>query len=232
VAIPQTRARAPRAAHPTVAHAVEERLLEERTSWAMHIHDGLTQAVTSAVLEIQSLRHRIETDPAEAIEALSQVEGAIRQDLQEIRQVLFELHEGRKNAAAGREPTLAALVHELVERWKLPARISIQGDVDHVPHEVAEAAHAIIAEALANAAKHSGSADVAVRVRANAHELQIEVEDRGRGMSPVDDEMHFGLHLMRTRAEKLGGSIEIGSNPGPGTRVVAVLPVGGRGDTR
>ena len=39
--------------HPTVRHAVESILLEERTRWAMQIHDGLTQSVTSAVLELQ-----------------------------------------------------------------------------------------------------------------------------------------------------------------------------------
>jgi signal transduction histidine kinase len=42
--------------------------------------------------------------------------------------------------------------------------------------------------------------------------------------------MHFGLRLMRSRAERIGGTIEIDSKPGSGTRVVAVLPVGGRGD--
>lgn len=60
--------------HPTVRHAVEVLMLEERTRWAMQIHDGLTQSVTSAVLELQTLRHRIETDPAGAAAALEEVE--------------------------------------------------------------------------------------------------------------------------------------------------------------
>jgi len=56
-------------------------MLEERTRWAMQIHDGLTQSVTSAVLELQTLRHRIETDPAGAAAALEEVELQIRDDL-------------------------------------------------------------------------------------------------------------------------------------------------------
>ena len=63
-------------AHPTVRHAVEALLLEERTRWAMQIHDGLTQSVTSAVLELQTLRHRIETDPAGAASSRSSTRSA------------------------------------------------------------------------------------------------------------------------------------------------------------
>jgi len=60
--------------HPTVRHAVESILLEERTRWAMQIHDGLTQSVTSAVLELQTLRHLIETDPDAATRILHEIE--------------------------------------------------------------------------------------------------------------------------------------------------------------
>jgi signal transduction histidine kinase len=219
----------PQSVHPAVAATVESRMLEERTKWAMHIHDGLTQSVTSAVLELQILRARIETDPASAAEELLEVEEAIRQDLKAIRQMLFELQEG----AIVEERSFAAFVAELVDRWKLPARVSVEGDLETVPAVVLDTAHSIVSEALANAAKHSGSKDVAIRVRAGERELRIEVEDRGRGIAAVtDDDPHFGLRLLQARAEQLGGSIEIGSTPGSGVRVVASLPVGGRGETR
>jgi len=216
-------------AHPTVVATVESLMLEERTKWAMHIHDGLTQAVTSAILELQILRNKIETDPLTAAAELGEVEDALRHDLKDIRGVLFELQEGRR----GPEQPFAAFVDDVVERWKLPARVSIEGDIDDVPVELLETAHGIISEALANAAKHSGSKDVTVRVRAGDGILRIEVEDRGRGLAAAtDDDPHFGLRLLRARAEQLGGSVDIGSTPGSGVRVIASLPVGGRGETR
>jgi len=225
----RTATRLGKGAHPTVVATVESMMLEERTKWAMHIHDGLTQAVTSAVLELQILRHKIETDPVEAVAELEQVEEAMRQDLKAIRQVLFELQEGRRES----DRPFSSFVDELVERWKLPARVSIEGDIDEVPADVLETAHGIVSEALANAAKHSGTKDVAVRVRAGDGELRIEVEDKGRGLAvATDDDPHFGLRLLRARAEQLGGSVEIVSTPGNGVRVVAALPVGGRGETR
>lgn len=202
-------------------------MLRERTKWAMHVHDGLTQSVTSAVLELQTLRHRFETDPDVAVEALREVEDAIRHDLTGIREVLFELQEGRVRD----ERPFATFIAELVERWHLPARVSIEGAVDSVPHEVLDIAQYIIAEALTNAAKHSGSKDVAVRVRATTGELRVEVEDRGRGLAAItDDDPHFGLKLMQAQAREIGGSITIESTPGRGVRVIAVLPVGGQGE--
>ncbi len=214
--------------HPAVAHTVDALLLEERTKWAIHIHDGLTQSVTSAVLELQGLQHRIRTEPEDVLATLHEVEVAIRNDLKQIRQILFELDADTPH----QEPSIASFVNELVERWHLPARVSIEGEVDRIPDRTLETANAIMAEAMANAAKHSGAPEVSVRIRAGLDELRIEVEDRGNGIvaADADGDPHFGLRLMRDQAERIGGTIEIESNPGSGTRVVAVLPVGGRGD--
>jgi signal transduction histidine kinase len=204
-------------------------MLQERTRWAIRIHDGLTQSVTSAVLELQTLQHRIRTEPDVVLDTLKEIELAIRADLKQIREILFELDEGTPH----REPPIATFVGELVQRWHLPARVSIEGDVEEISELALETANAVVAEALANAAKHSGSPEVSVRIRAERGELRIEVEDRGHGIEDADDEdLHFGLRLMRGRAEEIGGTIQIESKPGSGTRVVAVLPVGGRGDGR
>jgi signal transduction histidine kinase len=218
-----------RSVHPTVAHTVDSLLLRERTKWAIHIHDGLTQSVTSALLELHGLQHRIRTEPETVMATLQEIEDAIRGDLKQIRKILFELDEG---TTPHRERPLAGFVNDLVERWHLPARVSIEGEVDRISDRTLEAANAVVAEALANAAKHAGSPEVSVRIRVGVDELRIEVEDRGVGIpgAAVDDDPHFGLRLMRDRAERIGGNIEIESRPGNGTRVVAVLPVGGRGD--
>ena len=216
-----------KSAHPAVAHTVDSLMLQERTKWAIHIHDGLTQSVTSAILELQSLQHRIRTEPESVLDSLKEVEDAIRNDLTQIRAILFELDGGTPR----REP-LASFVNELVQRWHLPARVSIEGEVDQISDRTLETANAIVAEALANAAKHSGALEVSVRIRAGLDELRIEVEDRGNGLAAAagDGDPHFGLRLMRGQVERIGGTIEIDSKPGSGTRVVAVLPVGGRGD--
>jgi two-component system nitrate/nitrite sensor histidine kinase NarX len=225
VATTSSTLRERRSVHPTVAHTVDSLLLQERTKWATHIHDGLTQSVTSALLELQGLQHRIRTEPETVLAVLHEIEDAIRGDLKQIREILFELEGGTPHT----EPPLASFVHELVERWHLHARVSIEGEVDRIADRTLETANAVVAEALANAAKHADSPEVSVRIRVGQNELRIEVEDRGVGIvgSGTDDDPHFGLRLMRGRAERVGGTIEIQSKPGNGTTVVAVLPVGG-----
>ena len=221
-----------RSAHTpdAVDQTVDARVLEERARWAMRIHDGLTQTVTSAVLELQTLRTRILADPAGAVASLSAVEAAIRADLREIRQMLFDLYEDQRPP----EPPMATFVDELLARWGLPARVTIDGDVDDVPLGVLETAHAVLAESLANAAKHAGTSDV---VGAHRGECRADA-DRGHRSWPWasgiadDGDPHFGLSMMRVRAEDIGGTLEIGSTPGGGTHVVALLPVGGRGEER
>jgi signal transduction histidine kinase len=209
--------------HPTVRHAVEMLMLEERTRWAMQIHDGLTQSVTSAILELQTLRARIETDPTGAVEALIQVEREIRDDLRRIRELLFEMTNEEPPAT---EPALAALVRDLGVRWHFPVTVEVQGDLEASGEPVLEATYAIVSEALANAAKHSGAPAAHVRVTVTEKDVCVEIEDRGRGIAAVKDEdPHFGVGIMRTRAEALAGSLDVESTPGRGTTVVAVLPI-------
>jgi signal transduction histidine kinase len=230
VGVPDTRTqqRFPAVGHPTVRHAVESLLLEERTRWAMQIHDGLTQSVTSAVLELQTLQHRIETDPEGAIGTLHEIEDELREDLRRIRELLFEMTTQEPSHA---QPALVALVRDAMDRWHMTVTLQVTGEVEGAEDAVLETAYAIVAEGLANAGKHSGAAAADVRVHADTHELRVQIEDRGRGIAAVtDDDPHFGVRIMRTRAEDLGGTLEVQSTPGHGTTVVAVLPVQGRGE--
>jgi signal transduction histidine kinase len=71
--------------------AVESLLLRERNRWAYEIHDGVTQAVTTSVLELEALTHKIERDPKEAIETLAISKAEIRKSLSELRGILFDL---------------------------------------------------------------------------------------------------------------------------------------------
>ena len=223
----RTTERSLQGGHPTVRHAVETLMLEERTRWAMQIHDGLTQSVTSAVLELQTLRSRIVRDPEGAVEALAHVEAEIRADLRRIRELLFEMTNEDPPAA---EPALAALVRDLGVRWHFPVTVEVDGELEASSEEVLEAVYAIVSEALANAAKHSGAPAAHVRVAVTEQEVRVEIEDRGRGIAAVKDgDPHFGVGIMRTRAETLGGWLDVGSTPGRGTTVVAVLPVGRAG---
>ena len=88
---------------------------------------------------------------------------------------------------------------------------------------VEAAAYYVVAEALANVQKHADAHSVVVKATVDAEELLVEVGDDGTGgADPGGD----GLRGLVDRVEALGGSLEVDSPTGRGTRVRATFPVG------
>lgn len=200
----------------------------ERERLAFAIHDGLTQVVTAAVLDLEWQARRADLSPKDAVEALSAAAAELRKALDEIRTLLASL----TTHAEVLEQPLEDLVQSLMERWQLPASWSVEGDLNTVPRPVLAAASSVIRESVANAAKHSASRDVAVRVRASRSAVEVRVEDRGKGFRPAATGLHaghLGMEMMRRRVAAVNGTLDVESSPGKGTRVVARLPVNGQG---
>jgi signal transduction histidine kinase len=208
--------------------APEDPFDRERMRLAYAIHDGLTQVVTASVLELEWHARRADIAPGEAVEALNAAAGELRVALEEIRSVLA----GLSPDGGGSAEPLEELIKGVIERWQLPASWSVEGDLKAVPAPVLDVASSVIRESVANAAKHAGSAEVAVKVRVTRNELEVRVEDEGRGFRPTGtglDASHLGLEMMRRRVTELNGTLDIESSPGKGTRVVARLPVSEQG---
>jgi signal transduction histidine kinase len=85
----------------------------------------------------------------------------------------------------------------------------------------------LLQESLANGFRHAGGSGQHVEVRAEKDRLMVEVSDRGEGFDPraAATEGHMGLAGMRERIEILGGSFDLQSRPGQGTRIRVVLPM-------
>gem|GEM_PF-1852108 len=107
------------------------------------------------------------------------------------------------------------------------------GDVrGHLPSDVRTACFRIAQEALANAARHSGASEVKLQLKLAGNELELTVSDNGAGFdleryrSPEELKNHVGLVTMAERASLLGGSLDIDTAAGRGTRIRASLPIG------
>jgi signal transduction histidine kinase len=209
--------------------AVVSMLDRDRTRLAYALHDGLVQAVVSAVLELEALRKRFDRDPGVALETLESAKSEIRRSLAELRSILFDL----SRSAASEDPTpepLTRYVEDVVRRWKLPAQVSVEGQVNHVPERTLAVAYVVIREAFANAAKHAGTAaKVAVKLGASDGELFVSINDVGRGFTSQEEVAareanHFGLDMLRQRVREAGGELTVESRPGKGTEVLARIP--------
>jgi signal transduction histidine kinase len=94
--------------------------------------------------------------------------------------------------------------------------------------EVAGQLLRIIQEALANVRRHSDAGKVLIHCMSGEEQVCISIEDDGRGFYPAqvaaNGGQSYGLQIMRERAESVGGSLEVDSQPGQGTRVVVRVP--------
>lgn len=204
--------------------APEDPIQRERTRLAYAIHDGLTQVVTACVLELEWHARRAEVTPEDAVEALAGAAAELRTALDEIRALLASLSAPAEQA----DQPLDEFVQSVIQRWRLPATWSLEGDLDAVPRPVLDVASSVIRESVANAAKHSASRNVAVKVEATQAGVEVRVEDRGRGFRTNGTGLHaghLGLEMMRRRVAEVHGTLDVESSPGKGTRVVARLPV-------
>jgi signal transduction histidine kinase len=117
---------------------------------------------------------------------------------------------------------LAAALATLADQSGLPVSIDVELD-ERLDAAVEAAAYFVVAEALANAAKHSGATGIVVRVRRDGETLGLVIQDDGRGGA---DPAGSGLTGLRRRVEALDGTLSIVSPAGGPTTISAELPCG------
>ena len=144
----------------------------------------------------------------------------IRRALAEIRAMLMDLSDGGEQSPRSAE-RLWREVDDVVRRWRLPARIKVEGDLDHVPGRILSATYVVIREALTNAAKHAPGSNVTVTLTAGPTDLTVTVGDQGGGFTRSDesstgDSQHFGLDWLRRRVREAGGRLYVHPRPGKG----------------
>jgi two-component system, NarL family, sensor kinase len=125
---------------------------------------------------------------------------------------------------------LSEALKTLVDRWEaetgINARYGAVNGSRPLPPSVEAALYRICQEALTNVARHAEVGRATVRLVATPDQVRLVVEDDGRGFdaSEVSEGSH-GIVGMRERAEVLGGSLQVRSEPGAGTRIEATVPL-------
>jgi signal transduction histidine kinase len=215
--------------------AVEAAIVERRRI-ERDLHDGAQQRLVSLAMALGMARQKLENGPggttagnpeaARATELVREAHEEAKRALAEIRDLIRGIH-----PAVLTDRGLDAAVSALAGRSPVPTSVDVE--LDERPPEAAEiTAYFVIAEALANVAKHSGASEARVWVRRerNARSgdhpgdpLVVEVVDDGRGGA---DPAGTGLAGLADRAVVLDGRLTVESPTGGPTRVRAELPWG------
>jgi two-component system NarL family sensor kinase len=127
--------------------------------------------------------------------------------------------------------TLAEALGVLVKDWAARRKkVKIQVDTSNanrpLPVRIEVGLYRIAQEALTNIGRYAQAQNVTVQLTTMPDQVHMAIADDGRGFDPaLVDEGHFGLVGMTERARLLGGSLELCSNPGSGTRIEVVVPL-------
>ncbi|WP_435176484.1 GAF domain-containing sensor histidine kinase [Actinacidiphila sp. bgisy145] len=203
-------------------------LAGERARIAHELHDAVSQKLFSLRLTAQASAALVDTDPARAKEELRQVAALAAEAADELRAVVVEL----RPAALDDDGLVATLrtQADVLDRVHA-ARVTFHADrMRALPAPQEEALLRVAQEATHNALRHAHPRSVAVTLEGHGGGgATLRVRDDGRGFDPTAVRRagrHLGLVSMRDRADGVGGSLSVQSEPGRGTVVEMEVPGG------
>ena len=182
-----------------------------------NLHDGAQQRLVTVSLHLHLIARRLESAPDAVPGLLEAAQTELALALEEIRELVRGLHP-RILTDHGLEPAINALA----ERALLPVEI-VEIPRKRLRPAVEAAIYYVVAEALANAAKHAAANLVTVRVAQEECGTIVEVADDGVGGA---DPSGGGLRGLADRVAALDGQFAVSSVPGAGTALRAEFPTG------
>lgn len=210
-----------RVSRDSVRRVVEAQELE-RARLARELHDETGQALTSILLGLKPLERTAES--AEARASLDSVRELVISTLQDVRRLAVELRPAALDDF-GLVPAVERLTETFREQSGLRVDLETQLGEDRLPSEAETTLYRVIQEALTNVVKHSAAKRVSILLQRKNNAVVAVVEDDGRGFDPKDTRTDaLGLSGMRERVLLAGGRLQVESNPGAGTTVVAEVP--------
>ena len=201
----------------------------ERTRISREMHDGLAQVLGYINTKAQAVEQFITNKDLKAAEDnLKEMSETARQAYREVRVGILALR-----TQVGADRSLSDALNEFISEFQYrlgsstKVKQKIPDTINLNPLQEVQILR-IVQEALINTRKHAQATIVSVIISQRNEELQVEVSDDGRGFNPLaikrEEWPHLGLQTMQERAEAVGGTFEVESAPGKGTKVRVSIP--------
>jgi len=202
-----------------------DRMLEQDRQWiAIELHDGLLQNVTGAKMQLEALVQRGLIAEGPARDVVVHAIELLRSASEEARKVV----QGLQPIAVEEKGLIGAIKSLLATQSQPQPKIRFKADVAfrRLEPTLETGIFRMVQEAVTNIRRHSQAERAEVRIAQIADRLEITIRDSGIGFDPTQvDARCFGLKGIRERARLLGGSAQVDSQPGKGTRIAIRLPL-------
>jgi signal transduction histidine kinase len=187
---------------------------EERRRLERDLHDGAQQRLVSLGVQLRRLQLSLPREASILSPAFDQIVGEVGAAIGDLRQIAAGVRPARLDDG------LAAALRDLARTTPIP--VEVEASRERVAASVEAAAYFVACEAVTNAVKHASPSKVAVRTyRANGT-LRVSVSDDGVGGAVV--RRGSGLAGLRDRVAAHGGTLEVVSRRGEGTRIEVAIP--------
>jgi len=203
-------------------------LVEERARLAREVHDNLAQGFVgiSSQLDVVEMSLPKDADPARAY--LDLARRMARHSLTEARRSVMDLR-----ASALDDQDLGSALESATRQWTegsgIDAEVNVSGETSKLPEETAHHLLRIAQEAVTNVLKHARATKITLNLHIEPQRLTLKIQDDGCGFEREDvfasTNGHFGLMGMQERAERLGGKLQLKSEPAKGTLVYVEVPM-------
>lgn len=205
---------------------------DERRRIARELHDETGQSLTALLVGLRTIEESRTT--VEAAELAQRLREIVAQTLNEVGRLSRGLHPSVLDDL-GLAPAVIRHAEEFSQVYGIPVDVRIEGsEAGPLPPLLQTTIYRVLQEALTNVARHAGAHRVGVRLTRGAITVELRVQDDGNGFDPparpepaVGDRRHLGLQGMRERAALLGGAVDVQTQFGAGTTIIARFPLNG-----
>ena len=197
---------------------------QERHRIRMDLHDGVMQQLYGVGLLLEDVAERVDAEPGYAKSQLARAVDRLNAAIADLRGYVI----GLRPVQASDQP-LAESLALLADQARSNALIDVDLDVSSeaaagLDRARREAAYYIAADALGNISRHARARHVAVSLWRRDGTIVLQISDDGVGFDAGSDARGHGLHNMRQRAFAVGGTLEVESTPGSGSRIRFAVP--------
>jgi PAS domain S-box-containing protein len=198
----------------------------ERRRIARELHDELGQCLMALKLDVSWLRDRLPAEAAASLgDKLDQIANAIDATVEAVRSLAANLRPSILDDL-GLTAACEWLLQEFRQRTGIDCHLRVEPTEEFaLPDDVATAAFRVVQEALTNVARHAQAQRVDVHLLRGPDGLKVVIADDGVGLPQNRSRVTLGLVGMRERALALGGSLDLHSGPGEGTRIHLFIPI-------
>ena len=209
----------------SLSNAMAEERADERTQIAAYLHDDLAQILFRLSIQVDVARKLLEKgETAEVMEQLEKIRESKQDTSDRVRALIRDLHRSPLGAKG-----LGEALESFTDEVGRDSGVNFHRDIADIdlPAPIALLVYHIAREGLMNALKHARATDMWITVHESGEFIELQLRDNGAGFDAdaPGPEGHFGMAMMRERAQVGGGTFDVTSAPGAGATITVRFPI-------